>query len=303
MGQESTSSSAPAWLIRAAMADALRPNDRDLLRSAIRQISRRAGVDVMFAGLVARDGLTITEFVGTDYFGSRDTDWQQLRVRVGEGMGGRAIAQGGAVIVPDYLAAETISHQHDHLIRLEGLQSMVAVPIMVQGRPRGVLYASTRERVLLGERAADLLTRAGHAVGHEFRLRDEVDRRIQLLQTSQPAIDSKLTEHVREAHAELRAIATTLTDPDLVRRLLSVAKNLQPGAVAADATTPGPKLSRRELDVLVQVALGCTYAETGDRLALKAVTVKSYMRSVMTKLGAGNRVEAIAIARRHGLIP
>jgi len=31
--------------------------------------------------------------------------------------------------------------------------------------------------------------------------------------------------------------------------------------------------------------------------------VKSYMRSVFTKLGAGNRVEAIAIARRHGLIP
>lgn len=290
-------------MIRAAMVDPLRPSDRDLLRSAIRQITRRAGVDVMFAGLVARDGLTITEFVGTDYFGTRDTDWQQLHVRAGEGIGGRAIERGDAVIVPDYLAAETISHQHDHLVRLEGLQSMVAVPIMVLGRPRGVLYASTRERMLLGERAADLLTRAGQAVGHEFRLRDEVDRRIQLLQTSQPAAARKPAEQVREAHAELRAIAATLTDPDLVRRLLSVAEHLQPGSVATDAPAPGPKLSRRELDVLAQVALGCTYAETGDRLALKAVTVKSYLRSVMTKLGAGNRVEAIAIARRHGLIP
>lgn len=289
-------------MIRADMAESLRPADRDLLRSAIRQITRRAGVDVMFAGLVARDGLTITEFVGTDHFGTRDTDWQQLRVRAGEGMGGRAIERGSPIIVPDYVSAETISHQHDHLVRLEGLQSMVAVPIIVQGRPRGVLYASTRERVLLGERAADLLAGAGQAVGHEFRLRDEVDRRIQLLQTSQPA-DPRLTDHVREAHAELRAIATTLTDPDLVRRLLSVAANLRPGPAAIATDTAGPKLSRRELDVLAQVALGCSYAETGDRLTLKAVTVKSYMRSVMTKLDAGNRVEAIAIARRHGLIP
>lgn len=285
------------------MVDPLRPSDRDLLRSAIRQITRRSGVDVMFAGLVARDGLTITEFVGTDYFGSRDSDWQQLAVRAGEGIGGRAIQQGGAVVVSDYLAADTISHQHDHLVRLEGLQSMVAVPIMVQDRPRGVLYASTRDRVLLGERAADLLTRAGQAVGHEFRLRDEVDRRVQLLQTSQLTRQPQLTEQVREAHAELRAIATTLTDPDLVRRLLSVAEHLRPGTVVTDAPASGPKLSRRELDVLAQVALGCTYAETGDRLAVKTVTVKSYMRSVMTKLGAGNRVEAIAIARRQGIIP
>lgn len=36
-------------------------------------------MDVVFAGLVARDWLTITEFVGTDYFGARDTDWRQLQ--------------------------------------------------------------------------------------------------------------------------------------------------------------------------------------------------------------------------------
>lgn len=157
--------------------------------------------------------------------------------------------------------------------------------------------------MLFGERAADLLVRAGQALGHELRLRDEVDRRIRLIRTTQPAPDVRLTESVREAHADLLAIATTLTDPDLVQRVLSVAEHLQPGHPPGRETAPGPKLSRRELDVLAQVALGCSYAETGERLALKAVTVKSYMRSVLTELGAGNRVEAIAIARRHGIIP
>ena len=290
-------------MIRAAMADLLRPSDLDLLRSAIRQVARRSGVGVVYAGLVARDELAITEFVGTDYFGARNTDGQRIRVGAGEGVGGSVIASGRPITVPDYFGHADISHQHDHLVRLEGLRSMVAVPILVHGRPRGVLYAATRARADLGERAADLLVHAGQAIGHEFRLRDEVDRRIQLVQASQPAPDPALTEHIRQAHAELRAIATTLTDPELVRRILSIAETLQPEPLSPAPPSRGPAMSRRELDVLAQVALGCSYAETGERLTLKAVTVKSYMRSVFTKLGAGNRVEAIAIARRHGLIP
>jgi DNA-binding CsgD family transcriptional regulator/GAF domain-containing protein len=285
------------------MADVLRPNDLDLLRSAIREVARRSGVGAVYAGLVARDELALTEFVGTDYFGARNTDWQRIRVGAGEGVGGSVVASGRPILVPDYFRHEGISHQHDHLVRLEGLRSMVAVPILVQGRPRGVLYAATRDRAVLGERAADLLIRAGQAIGHEFRLRDEVDRRIHLMQAGPPTADPAASEQVRQAHAELRAIATTLTDPELVRRILSVAESLQPEHPSSASRAQGPTLSRRELDVLAQVALGCSYAETGDRLALKAVTVKSYMRSVFTKLGAGNRVEAIAIARRHGLIP
>jgi DNA-binding CsgD family transcriptional regulator/putative methionine-R-sulfoxide reductase with GAF domain len=284
------------------MADVLRPSDLDLLRSAIREVARRSGVGAVYAGLVARDELALTEFVGTDYFGARNTDWQRIRVGAGEGVGGSVVASGRPILVPDYFRHEGISHQHDHLVRLEGLRSMVAVPILVQGRPRGVLYAATRDRAVLGERAADLLIHAGQAIGHEFRLRDEVDRRIHLMQAGPPTADPAASEQVRQAHAELRAIATTLTDPELVRRILSVAESLQPEHPSSASRAQGPTLSRRELDVLAQVALGCSYAETGDRLALKAVTVKSYMRSVFTKLGAGNRVEAIAIARRHGLI-
>ncbi|PRC60968.1 helix-turn-helix transcriptional regulator, partial [Mycobacterium sp. ITM-2017-0098] len=43
--------------------------------------------------------------------------------------------------------------------------------------------------------------------------------------------------------------------------------------------TGGPPLTPRELDVLVQVALGCTNVEAGQRLSLKPETVKSYLRS------------------------
>jgi len=64
-----------------------------------------------------------------------------------------------------------------------------------------------------------------------------------------------------------------------------------------------PALAPRELDVLAQVALGCTNSETAQRLSLRPETVKSYLRSAMTKLGARTRHEAVVRARRLGFLP
>jgi DNA-binding CsgD family transcriptional regulator len=66
---------------------------------------------------------------------------------------------------------------------------------------------------------------------------------------------------------------------------------------------PAATLSARELDVLAQVALGCTNAEAAKRLSLKPETVKSYLRSATAKLGAHTRHEAVAKARRARLLP
>ncbi|PRC62179.1 helix-turn-helix transcriptional regulator, partial [Mycobacterium sp. ITM-2017-0098] len=65
----------------------------------------------------------------------------------------------------------------------------------------------------------------------------------------------------------------------------------------------GPPLTPRELDVLVQVALGCTNVEAGQRLSLKPETVKSYLRSAATKLGTRTRYESVSRARLLRLIP
>jgi DNA-binding CsgD family transcriptional regulator len=62
-------------------------------------------------------------------------------------------------------------------------------------------------------------------------------------------------------------------------------------------------LSPRELDVLAQIALGCTNAEAAQRLSLSPETVKSYLRSATAKLGARTRHEAVSKARRSRLLP
>jgi DNA-binding NarL/FixJ family response regulator len=61
-------------------------------------------------------------------------------------------------------------------------------------------------------------------------------------------------------------------------------------------------LTRREYEVLRLVAAGHTNPEIADDLGLTRNTVKTYLQSAMTKLGARNRVEAIAKASEARLL-
>jgi LuxR family transcriptional regulator, regulator of acetate metabolism len=277
-------------------AAALRPDDRDLLRGILRRLAGGTPGYVLMAGLVDHDAFTITELVGTE------TDsLHRLFVRAGEGVGGGAVARGRPTAVNDYVGAPQISHQHDGAVRREGLRSMVAVPVTVDGATRAVLYAATRDEGSLGDAVATHLLGGARAIGGELHVRDEVDRRLAALRGVDPTVradDRDARDAVRVAHAELTALAAATTDPTLAARLLAIDAQLV-GARQHDA----PQLSARESDVLAQVALGCTYAETARRLTLQPDTVKGYMQTIMAKLGAHSRHEAVATARRLGLLP
>ncbi|MGH3648569.1 MAG: helix-turn-helix domain-containing protein, partial [Micromonosporaceae bacterium] len=62
------------------------------------------------------------------------------------------------------------------------------------------------------------------------------------------------------------------------------------------------RLSRREADVLIQLAAGCTNQEIADRLSILPTTVKTHLKNAMCKLGARNRVEAVSAARHAGVL-
>jgi DNA-binding NarL/FixJ family response regulator len=61
-------------------------------------------------------------------------------------------------------------------------------------------------------------------------------------------------------------------------------------------------VTRREYDVLRLVAVGRTNPEIAEQLGLARNTVKTYLQSAMGKLGARNRVEAIAKASEARLL-
>jgi DNA-binding NarL/FixJ family response regulator len=61
-------------------------------------------------------------------------------------------------------------------------------------------------------------------------------------------------------------------------------------------------LTSREEEVLRLVARGMTTREIAGEIGLSPNTVKSHARSLFTKLGAHNRVQALAVAKERGLI-
>ncbi|WP_280432913.1 helix-turn-helix transcriptional regulator [Nocardia brasiliensis] len=277
----------------------LRPRDSDALRAEIRWVAGTAGVPVAFGGEVHGDALLLSEFVGTLTNGLRG-----LSVLRTSGLGGRVMESCRPASVADYVNTSTITHHYDGPVSGEGLRSIVAVPVVVGQCSRAVLYAATRGASPIGDRTADLVVQAGRRLATEIAIRDEVDRRLRLLEMTAPASDTApaVAEELRDIHAELRGMARSADDDNLRGRLHTVCERLtrvMAGAPAADA----PQLSRRELDVLSQVALGCTNQETAQRLSLAAETVKSYLRNAMTKLDAHSRHEAVVAARRHGLLP
>jgi two-component system, NarL family, response regulator LiaR len=66
---------------------------------------------------------------------------------------------------------------------------------------------------------------------------------------------------------------------------------------------PVPDLSEREREVLALVATGATNAEIARALSLSVSTVGFHISNILGKLGAGNRTEAVSLARKYQLIP
>ncbi|MCY1270365.1 Transcriptional regulatory protein DegU [compost metagenome] len=68
---------------------------------------------------------------------------------------------------------------------------------------------------------------------------------------------------------------------------------------AAEQATGVGELTPREEEVIREVARGLTNREVADKFGLSEKTVKHHMSSVMAKLHARNRVEAVAAARKQ----
>ncbi len=67
-------------------------------------------------------------------------------------------------------------------------------------------------------------------------------------------------------------------------------------------TNPGEALTPRELEVLQALAGGLTNRAIARRLSVSENTVKFHVSSILTKLDAASRAEAVALAARRGLL-
>jgi DNA-binding CsgD family transcriptional regulator len=280
------------------VAPLLRPRDADALRAELRHVSGAAAVPVVFGGEVNQGVLSLTEF-----FGTRTNGLRGLCIPPSSGLGGAAVVAAKPLSVTDYGSAVTITHHYDGPVLGEGLRSIAAVPVVVAGSTRAVLYGAQRTVAPIGGRTVDLMIRAATRLGLEFTIRDEVDRRLRMHEMLAAHGGGAAVEEIRAIQADLRGLAA---DPMLDERLAPRVRALASRLTASMSDNPAPNgvpLAPRELDVLSLVALGCTNPEIARRLSLKPETVKSYLRNAATKLNARTRYEAVAKARRHGLLP
>ncbi|MFF4535550.1 response regulator transcription factor [Streptomyces aureus] len=273
------------------------------VRAALVRLRRATGLPVAFGGLVDPGArlVRISELSGTATPALRS-----LAVSSGNGLGGKAVALARPCAVSDYPASRQISHEYDVAVATEGLCSVLAVPVVVRRRVRGVLYGALRTARPLGDRVLGEAVAAARDVEQALVVRDAAHEALGVVREAGPAAGARADgawEEVREAHGTLRALAPRIADPGLRAELLSVCGRLA-GAVAPSAgAAHAVGLSPREVDVLACVAAGATNAAAAERLGLRPETVKGYLRSAMRRLGAHTRLEAVVAARRAGVLP
>ncbi|GGV05841.1 helix-turn-helix transcriptional regulator [Streptomyces spectabilis] len=271
------------------------------VRAALVRLRRTTGLPVAFGGLTdaqphAAPQLRIAELTGTGTHVLRG-----LGIRLGNGLGGKALALARPCAVTDYSSSRHISHEYDAAVEAEGLRSVLAVPVVVRRRVRGLLYGALRTAQPLGDRTLAAAVAAARDVEQALVVREEARALVAAARDTAPAgpwPGPAAWERVREAHGALRALAARTSDAALRRELLAVCTTL-----TAVGDSPAVALTPRELDVLTCVALGTTNAAAGERLGLRPETVKAYLRSAMRKLGVHTRWEAVVAARRAGLLP
>jgi DNA-binding NarL/FixJ family response regulator len=98
----------------------------------------------------------------------------------------------------------------------------------------------------------------------------------------------EIFDAVRTVHA-----GGSLLEPGVTTRLLD---HVREGGEQTEPLTP------RELEVLALISEGLHNSEIAGRLFVTERTVKFHVSSILAKLGADNRTEAVALAARRGLI-
>lgn len=91
-------------------------------------------------------------------------------------------------------------------------------------------------------------------------------------------------------------------------RMLAVIREVHSGLeywpceVAVEPKKGGEELTRRECEIMHFVACGFSNREIAGKLGIGEETVKTYMRSILPKLGANDRAHAVAICMRRGYL-
>lgn len=189
--------------------------------------------------------------------------------------------------------AQSNPEVHPELKTLIQTRSYVSAPVVVNDQTVGLLHADdTTSARGVSELDRDLLGLFAEGLGCIFE-RTSSHERLSLLK--------------RKLEAETRAV-TDVVDGCVENELspastdghLAVPSNGTCLPRDVDTKLSGSGLTRRELEVLEHLASGERNAQIAARLYVSEGTVKTHVKSILRKLDADNRAQAVA--RYHALV-
>lgn len=300
------------------LGDIAEPMERQAIIEKVGQLAAEAvGADLGFIGLVdGPDSMSLTAV-----HGGRTTSLEGLTVERGRGLGGKVLASQNPGAVADYCESDSITHEYDKPISEEGLAGVLCVPLAVGGELVGVAYVSDRTPTVYSDVMVDRVLTAVESA----KLALSIASRAQAITEAAVAAERERTvallgQSVGEGLEEIVSVARAIErDPASSASLLGKAQAIINAADSASAHLShmepnarplsieerlgfDPTLSAREHEVLRHAALGLSNPEIAAELYLARGTVKAYMESILRKLRARNRVEAVMIAARVGLL-
>lgn len=181
------------------------------------------------------------------------------------------------------------------LITRTGSREYVVAPVLASAAVIGLLHAD----VVSGDRVLsaldrDLLRVYAEGVGLAYEraglLRRLERQRMQVAQVCSAAADLVTAPPVGAALQSRMAVSTAAGFRDPAPR--------DRGAEPRESSRLS-RLTGREREVLALLASGATNAQLADQLTVAESTVKSHVKHILHKLGAGNRAAAIACYLRE----
>jgi len=178
-----------------------------------------------------------------------------------------------------------------------GLLEAVAVPAYIVDNDLRVRWQNTASKELVGDLR-------GRLEGSSQVVPEDLDR----------ARDAFTQKQNGAEHAEVE-LSVLRRDGTLVRIAVSSVPLKNPagqmigsfGLIQVlgeldQASERAPRLSPRERETLALLAAGHSTVEMAERMAISKETVRNHVKRVLRALDASSRVEAVAKARRAGLV-
>jgi DNA-binding NarL/FixJ family response regulator len=222
------------------------------------------------------------------------------------------MAQGRVAVAQASIRGALVSDSQGPLVRVPLLAAQVEIELAAGGVAPAEKAAAELERIASAFASPGIEASAAQARGAVLVA---LDRHVEALPVLREAIRKwqELIAPYQVARSRVLAAraALGLGDNDAADLDLEAAASLFDRLGAADdamrvallrSKSPVPGLTRREIEVLSNVASGQSNREVAATLFISEKTVARHLSNIFTKLGVSSRTEAAAFAFRQGLI-